>query len=631
MAGLGPLTAARIEFDADGLPQAPDFGDRYHARIGATEQAQAVFLAGNGLPARWAGRAHFTILENGFGLGQNFLATWQAWRADPARCTRLHYVAVEGHPATRDDLARALAASPFPDLAAALIEAWPPLLAGWHAIDLADGCVQLLLAFGPARGVVPQLDLQADAIYLDGFAPDRNPAMWEPALLQALARRAAPGATAATWTVARSVREGLRAAGFELERGPAVGPKRETLRARFAPAFAMKRPPPRGSAPGSAVVVGAGLAGGWAAHALRQQGWQVQVFDRQAEPAQETSGNPAGLFHGTVLPDDGPHARLQRAAALLATRTLRPWIAAGAVPGSASGLLRLADAGQDRAALQALIARHGLPPAYVQALDAAEASVQAGFALDRAAWWYPGGGWIAPGALTRWLLRDSDFRGRTPVERIERDADCWCLFDADDRLLARTGTLVLANAADAQRLWPHAAWPLGRARGQVSWWPQAPADAPRPLMPVAGGGYLLALPGAGLLCGATAQPGDEDPALREADHEFNRARLQQLCGWQAPPPAGGRVGWRVNVPDRLPIVGPVPARGAAPATQARAVAREPGLYVLTALGSRGLTWGPLVGRALAAWVSGAPMPLEAALRDALDPARWVVRAARRSS
>ena len=70
------IVPARIEFDADGLPYAPDFGDRYHPRIGALAQARHVFLAGNDLPARWAGRERFTVLETGFGLGNNFLATW---------------------------------------------------------------------------------------------------------------------------------------------------------------------------------------------------------------------------------------------------------------------------------------------------------------------------------------------------------------------------------------------------------------------------------------------------------------------------------------------------------------------------------------------------------------------------
>ena len=95
-----PVTPAQIEFDADPQqpPRSPLYGDVYHPRIGTMAQARHVFLQGNGLPGRWAGRADFVVLELGFGLGNNFLATWEAWRRDPARCRRLHYVAVELHP-----------------------------------------------------------------------------------------------------------------------------------------------------------------------------------------------------------------------------------------------------------------------------------------------------------------------------------------------------------------------------------------------------------------------------------------------------------------------------------------------------------------------------------------------------
>ncbi|MCP5272509.1 MAG: FAD-dependent 5-carboxymethylaminomethyl-2-thiouridine(34) oxidoreductase MnmC [Burkholderiaceae bacterium] len=628
MAAHGPLTPARIVFDADGRLQAPDFGDAYHARIGATAQAQAVFLAGNGLPRRWRGRADFTIAENGFGVGQNFLATWAAWRDDPQRCNRLHYVGVEGHPARLGDLARALASSPFPAQARALVAAWPPLLAGWHLLDLDGGRVRLLLAFGDTARAWRELRLQADAFYLDGFAPDRNPAMWAPELLQAMARRAAPGATAATWSVARPVRDGLRSAGFRVETGPPLGDKRETLRAVFDPPATMHRAPSV-AAPGEVLVLGAGLAGAWAAHELAAAGCRVRVLDRHAAPAQEASGNAGGLFHGVVMADDGAHARALRAAALHAARVLPGWIGGG-VPGAAEGLLRLAGAGEDVAALQALIDRHALPDHYVQALDAATASARAGVAVTQAAWWYPGGGWIAPGALAARLLADIPFDAGMAVARIDHIDGRWALFDADGRQLAAADTLVLANAADAAQLAPWAGWPMGRSRGQVSLWRRVPADAPRPRVPLAGGGYLLDLGDGGLLTGATAQAGDTDAAARVTDHDFNRARLEAICGWRAPPPDGGRVGWRAQVPDRLPIVGAVPAMNAPDATRLDRVARTPGLFVLSALGSRGLTWGPLAGRLLASQVCGTPWPLEASLAQAWDPARWRVRAARQA-
>ena len=143
-----PIVAAVIDF-AQGVPRSPLYDDVYHPRPlgtantceGALEQARHVFLTGNGLPERWRGRARFTFLETGFGLGNNFLATWAAWRDDPQRCERLHFMSLEKHPPTRDDLARALAPSPFPSLAQALVEAWPPLTPNLHRLRFDDGRV----------------------------------------------------------------------------------------------------------------------------------------------------------------------------------------------------------------------------------------------------------------------------------------------------------------------------------------------------------------------------------------------------------------------------------------------------------------------------------------------------------
>lgn len=636
-----PLTPARIEIDADGVPNSPDFGDRYLPREGAAAQAREVFLAGNALPARWAGRADFSLLETGFGLGNNFLAAWQAWRDDPQRPRTLHFVSIEAHPPTRADLQRCYAASPWPGLAAALIDAWPPAVDGLHPIDFDEGRVRLLLAFGDAGRIVRELDLVADALLLDGFAPDRNPAMWTRELMQGLSRCLAPGATAATWTVARSVRDALAAAGFEVERVDGHGAKRQTLRARWVPR-GHRGPPPRGMtaaadiapAPREAIVVGAGLAGASAAFALARQGWTVRVLDRRTEPAAESSGNPGGLFHATVHADEGAHLRLHRAGALALARRIAPWIAAGRVPGHAGGMLQIAGDDEDLASMQALVARHATPPEVAEALDAAEASRRAGIALHRAAWSYPLGGWARPPALVRALLDVPGvrFTGGLEVASLRRDGAQWALFDASGAVVDRAPVVVLANADGAARLWPQAGWPIGRGRGQLSIWAAGP-EIPRLSCPLSGAGYAITLPDGSLLAGATATPGDTDPALRDADHDFNRERLRRLTGWDAPAPSAGRVGWRVQAPDRLPIVGAVPAQGAASArpTQARWQPREPGLFVLTALGSRGLVLGPLMGEVLAAWVSGAPMPIEARLRDAIDPARWMVRAARQGA
>ena len=162
-------------------------------------------------------------------------------------------------------------------------------------------------------------------------------------------------------------------------------------------------------------------------------------------------------------------------------------------------------------------------------------------------------------------------------------------------------------------------------------------------MPVAGAGYVLALPGGGLLCGATTRHDDPDPSVREADHRHNLAQAARLGACEAlpdsaplPPGVDGRTAWRATTPDRLPLIGAVPwsvdrvaASGARRRDQVRLIPRERsprgGLYVLTGLGSRGITWCCLGGELLAHWVTGSPSPVEADLRDAMDPARFLVR------
>lgn len=605
-----------------------------------TAPATDGLLVGSDLPARWAGRDRFVILEAGFGLGHDFIAAWEAWRLDAARCRRLVFVGIEAHPPTRSELEHAHGGSECSQerrtLAAALAQAWPPLTPNLHNLDFEAGRVRLVLAFGDLRALLPRLSLRADAFLLAGPAPASDPAPWTPQLMKALGRRAAPQARAASWNVTDELHAGLAAAGFEVDREPRGGGGRQMTRARYCPRFLATAPPPVPTVR-HAVVVGAGLAGAATARALADEGWSVTVLDRQPIPAAETSGNAGGLFHGTVHADDGPHARLLRAAALQAERSYRPLVACGAVPGQVAGLLRL-DA-RPIEALQALIDRQSLPSDWVQALDAAQASARVGIAVPSSAWFFPGGGWVAPAALVaHWLASDGVcFVGSAAVHRLQQCTAGWRLIGDAGRLLAEAPVVVLANAADAQRLlapW-RCAWPLQRIRGQVSGW----QGAPTPLaLPLAGDGYALPLAGGGILCGATSRisvEGDDDDRVSASDHQQNFLRLLRLTGLHPPPDRvcwQGRVGWRLQSEDRLPLAGAVPQPEAdGRRDQPRLWPRIPGLFVCTALGGRGLTMAPLLGRLLAGQITGGPLPLEQGLVDAVDPVRFRVRAARREA
>lgn len=640
-----PIQPAHFAFNDQGLPCAPDFGDEYHAEAGAFAQARHVFLGGNQLPARWAGRERFVILETGFGLGNNFLATWAAWRDDPARCERLVFISVEKHPLRPDDLARAHATSPEPELAQQLIAQWPLLTPNLHLLDFEGGRVQLILAFGDVQPLLSELQAEVDACYLDGFAPDRNAAMWLPDVFKRVARLTVPGATAATWNSTLAVRDGLSQHGFEVSPAPGFASKQEMTVARFAPRHVPLRPGayrPAPVGPREALIIGGGLAGCAAAWALRQQGWHSTVLDRQPAPAMETSGNPGGLMHGIFNAPDSLHARWFRTAALHTARWAAPAMAHGHVAGQLSGLLRVDDAldtATGLAAAQRQFAQVGLDPRYLDHLAPAAAAQIAALPLPHGAWQYPQAGWLSPQGWARWLLAHSQARwqGDTQVQRLRRVGTCWQALDGQGQVLAEAPVLVLAHALGARQLWPAdlAALPLQAVRGQTTLLPRDAPGLRRPDRPVSGHGYALTLPDGQVLVGATSQTEDTDPTLREADQHHNLRRAAEL-GVISPSlalPLTGRVGWRALVPDRLPLVGPpvdAPALAVARACRHRtdALRRHPrchdaqqGLYVFTALGSRGITSAALGARVLAAWITVAPMPVEATLRDALDPAR----------
>ena len=130
-------------------------------------------------------------------------------------------------------------------------------------------------------------------------------------VLQGVAARSAPGARAATFTVAGQVRRGLSAAGFEVRRAPGHGRKRERLEAIF---------PGQGldpADPGRVAVIGAGIAGASVVRALRRLGVEPVHFEAET-PGAGASGNPAGLVTPRLDAGLGPIARLAAQAYLRA-------------------------------------------------------------------------------------------------------------------------------------------------------------------------------------------------------------------------------------------------------------------------------------------------------------------------
>jgi len=585
-----PLVPSRLAF-SEGIPYSERFGDVYHSAAGALEQARHVFLRGNGLPERWAGRRRFVVLETGFGLGINFLATWAAWRRDPRRCERLHFVSIEKHPFSLEDL-RTLHET-HPDLkeeASRLHSIWPPLVNGGHRLEFENGRVILTLFFADVR-IARDLRLAADAFYLDGFAPQKNPDMWSPQTLRALSRLAAPGATAATWSVAASVRGALEETGFVVEKRQGFGPKREMLAARFI----RKTSELPSSKDRSATVVGAGLAGAALCERLCARGWEVTLVERHAEPAMEASGNIAGAFHPIVTPDDSVFARLTRAGFLY---SLLRWRGLEEARWDPCGALQLARNEKEEASQRSAIAALALPPDYAQLVTREEATRHAGVPVAAGGLWFPQAGWARPRSLVQAQL---DACGG----RLKR------VFGKELSHCKDQGLVILATAGDSLKKIPFAL--LRRVRGQITYLPEESLDPPHAV--VLRGGMVLPPVEGRCVVGASFDIDDEDPAPRASSDEGNLDRLSKIIslpGKMNTRSLQSRVAFRTVVPDRLPIAGRI----------------DGGTYGLLALGSRGLIWSALCAELVASLLEGEPLPLEGKLADALDPGRFARRAAK---
>lgn len=602
---LKTIVPARLEF-RDGVAFAPEYGDIYHSADGGEGQSRHVFLEGCGLPRAWAARETFVVLETGFGTGLNFLTTWAAWRDDPARPSRLHYLSVEKHPFTAHDLARLHAQWPaLAPYSAELVARWPMPVPGFHRIAFDEGRVQLTLLFGDAADCLPQVEARVDAFYLDGFAPARNAGMWQPAVFDAIARLAQPESRVATYTVESGVRAELARVGFDCEKRPGFGRKRHCLAARFA-SGKLAPPPPR---PRRITVIGAGVAGAAVAHALATRGVAVTVLERAAAPATGASGNPVAVFRPLVSRDDNLTSRLTRAAFL---HDLRTWPALGErLEWARCGVAHVARDDDMARKLQRALAELSPPEAFAAWLEPGALRKRAGWPVAAAGAWYAGAGWIDPASLcAAWLdTAGIEFRSACAVERVEHTATGWRCVGADSEVLAESDAVVLANAWEASRLASEQGWPLHAVRGQVTALPAG--SLPELACVVAREGYVA--PGSGRpVVGATYEHDDLDLAARAESDRFNLARLETLLPGAsariAPDAVRGRAALRATLPDRFPLLG--------------AVTGPAGRYVAAGYGSRGVVWAGLFGEALADLMTGQPLPLERDLMRAMSPARF---------
>ena len=621
-----------------GTPASRRFDDIYYSPHNGLEESRYVFLEGTGAPEAWQHRDRYSIGETGFGTGLNFLLTVHEWLKTAPKDARLFYLSVEKYPLTPEDIRKAL--TPWPELSRELEEflaVYPEPIEGFHQRSLFDGRVTLLLLFGDACDMLDKaVAAPLDGWYLDGFAPRRNPDMWNERLFAALARFCIPGTRLATFTAAGFVRRGLEEAAFAMTKAPGFAGKRECLRGVFQsdvstskprylvgePWYRPPDPLPRSS---EIAILGAGVAGMMTGWRLQQAGYKVTVIDRQDIPMQEASGNPAAILDPFLSVDNGREGRFHRHALLHALQFYRHLPEGSFFP---CGLERRAASEKEQERFHRIMATTPLPDHLLQMKE--DGSL-----------YFPTLGYLLPEKLCAFLLQDLDFRGGLEVASLERQGGRWHLLDKGGKPLVKADAVVMAAPSLIHKLPQTSHLPLEALSGQVSLF-RTPPGAPDHV--ITEEGYVT--PGLDLdgtrtsVTGASFMPVENPdilPPVTEHEHAENRDRVAALLpGLTEADLLGGRSANRFFSPDHLPYAGPAPDRDFY-LTEYQSLKHGPrhkplpdaryheNLFVLSALGARGFITSPLLAAHLTSQIAGIMPPLERKIAHALHPGRFLIR------
>lgn len=643
MSKYQPIEPAQLDWE-DSTPRCQKHGDIYFNTDGGIAETEYVFLQGNQLPQRWIEKdqAHFTIAETGFGTGLNFLCTLKHWLTTAPANAHLNYISVEKHPLNKTDLQRAITSWPeLAEIGAELLEHYPPLVHGLHQRQLFNGRVNLSLLFGDANTMFTDIDATVDAWYLDGFAPSKNPGMWTPELFKQIARLTKPSGSFATFTAAGVARRGLKAEGFEVKTQTGFGRKRDMSVGSLInpPQHKSKQPwfeyPKTETTTKQAIVIGAGLAGCTASHALAEQGWQITLIERHEDIAQEASGNHAGVVMPRLTADMSAAGRFYLSAFLHSTHWLNQLKKRDpSLPWFQSGVLQLFDERQ-RQRMQKL----GLPEEILEICDADMASQRGGMQTKRGGLFFPSGGWLEPPALCQWLLDDQSKNINRLLNQealtLERKNDEWQVI-SDRSVIAQAETVVIANGYDAERLLGTDIFTLQKVRGQLAYLESTP-QSQRLKTPVCYDGYIIPNH-KGLHCvGASYDVGDNDIEIRaECEHQVLSALNKELSEFEKAEVKSGRVAFRTSTLDHLPLIGPVPdlefyktnysdLRHGKSARRYPRAEYLPNLFLSVGHGSRGLVSAPFAAEKTTDLITKQTTPLSHDIVANLHAARFLIR------
>ena len=655
---------AKIHFNQENTPVSDKFDDVYFSNQDGLAETHYVFLEGNQLWERWVNyqEAHFVIAETGFGTGLNFFAVTSLFREfrqkhPDSPLKRLYFISFEKYPLLLDALQQAHLAYPqFSHLAQHLQQHWLNPIQGCYRFHFDE--TSLDLWFGDVAENLPQLgdymNGKIDAWFLDGFAPSKNPDMWNEQLYQQMFRFTKPQGTFATFTAASAVRKGLENAGFNIKKRKGFGKKRECLSgqktqekptALYTPWFHSQ---PATLNKQDIAIIGGGIASLCTAISMLKRGANITIYCEDEQTALNASGNKQGAFYPQLSDDNERNIRFYIHAFAYGHQFLQ-WAIQQQIKFEHEfcGVALCAYNEKAESKLNK-IAELNLPSDLYQSLSQSELSEKVGLPLPFGGAFIPQGAWLAPRQLVQHAFAFLEKQGvqiktLQKVTALSQTENGWQITTAENKTFCHE-VVVLANGHKLTEFEQTQKLPLYPVRGQVSQIPTS-ANLLKLKTVLCYDGYLTPVDQAKTshCIGASHV---RDNATREfslTEQQENQQKIQQNIPeeWTKEVDTSGnlaRIGVRCSVRDLTPMMGAVPhfsaqqtqyqnlfnlRRRKQPIEQAE---NYPNLYLIGALGSRGLTSAPFLGETLASLIYGEPLPMSEDLIHNLMPNRsWVRR------
>ena len=655
---------AKIHFNKENTPVSDKFDDVYFSNQDGLAETHYVFLEGNQLWERWVNyqEAHFVIAETGFGTGLNFFAVTTLFREfrqkhPDSPLKRLYFTSFEKYPLPLDALQQAHLAYPqFSHLAQHLQQHWLNPIQGCYRFHFDETTLDLW--FGDVAENLPQLgdymNGKIDAWFLDGFAPSKNPDMWNEQLYQQMFRFTKPQGTFATFTAASAVRKGLENAGFNIKKRKGFGKKRECLSGQKTQEklTALSTPwfhsQPANLKEQDIAIIGGGIASLCTAISLVKRGAKITIYCENEQTALNASGNKQGAFYPQLSDDNERNIRFYIHAFAYGHQFLQ-WAIQQQIEFEHEfcGVALCAYNEKTESKLNK-IAELNLPSDLYQSLSQTELSEKVGLPLPFGGGFIPQGAWLAPRQLVQHAFAFLEKQGvqiktSQKVTALSQTENGWQITTSQNETFCHE-VVVLANGHKLTEFEQTQKLPLYPVRGQVSQIPTS-ENLLKLKTVLCYDGYLTPVDQAKTshCIGASHV---RDNATREfslTEQQENQQKIQQNIpeDWTKEVDTSGnlaRIGVRCSVRDLTPMMGAVPhfsaqqtqyqnlfnlCRRKQPIEQA---ANYPNLYLIGALGSRGLTSAPFLGETLASLIYGEPLPMSEDLIHNLMPNRsWVRR------